>query len=460
MAATFNGGHAQSAVQSNLDNIDKYEAHIAALITHRRDEALGEAQNLDALAERGEWPGPLYGMTLTVKDNFDVAGTPTTNGTSFAYAREAEDDCFLVERVKNAGAVIVAKANQSEYCLTVTNQNVHHGTCRNPWNLDRISGGSSGGSAASVAAGFATASIGSDSGGSIRIPASLNGLVGLRPSAGRLSNRRADMTRVATFTAGGPIAHRATDIARLFHVMDAYDRSDVTSVDLPRDGSPVFSREGIKGLRIGVPTNFWMEDIDNEILTAVRTGIDTLVALGGNVVEIQVPGSESCQAQMTPMITANFHALYGDYLTREQSATDPEVVSYLETGASVSASEYAESAMFRQQWCRTLDNVFQDVDVLVSPTVPAPTPPIGWKPDYSEMSDFVRLTYPQAFAGVPAISIPCGFRSDGMPIGLQLAGAYWRDSLLIRTAIAFQEATDFHTARPHIVPRLEVAPTA
>ncbi|WAH96279.1 amidase [Arthrobacter sp. MMS18-M83] len=441
-----------STVRHNLDRINEQEPELAALITLRDDEALSEAQQLDELAGRGEWPGPLYGMTLTVKDNFDVAGTRTTNGTSFAYSTDALEDCFLVERVKRAGAVVLAKANQSEYCLAVTNQNIHHGTCRNAWNRERISGGSSGGSAVSVAAGFATASIGTDSGGSIRIPASLNGLVGLRPSAGRLSNRRTGTNRIATFTAGGPIAHRATDVARLFQVMDEFDPADVTSANLPRERRPVLRPETLAGLRIGIPTNFFLDGIDREILSAVMTGLDTLVALGGRVIEINVPSSEVCQEYMTPMLTANFHALYGEYLDRPRADTDSEVVSFLEKGRSVTAREYCEAAMFRQQYRRTLEGVFDEIDVLLSPTVPSQTPLIGWKPDYEELSDFVRLTYPQAFAGVPAISIPCGFTSEGMPIGLQLTGGYWKDATLIEAAMAYQSVTDFHKARPQPVP--------
>jgi aspartyl-tRNA(Asn)/glutamyl-tRNA(Gln) amidotransferase subunit A len=243
--------------------------------------------------------------------------------------------------------------------------------------------------------------------------------------------------------------------------MDEYDPADVTSADLPRERFPVLHPATLPGLRIGVPTNFFLDGIDSEILSAVMTGLDTLVSLGGRVVEIDVPGSEICQTHMTPMLTANFHALYGEYLDRPRAHTDSEVVSILEKGRSVTAYEYCEAAMFRQQYCRTLEGVFEEVDILVSPTVPSQTPLIGWKPDYSEgWSDFIRLTFPQAFAGVPAISIPCGFTSDGMPNGLQLTGGYWKDPVLIEAAIAYQSVTNFHEARPLGAPSGAVAPVA
>ncbi|MFC9551316.1 amidase [Rhodococcus sp. NPDC056960] len=441
---------AEAAVRSNLDHMEKYEPEITSLITIRQEESIAEARRLDEQVENGFWPGPLYGMTLTVKDNFDVAGTPTTNGTSFAYAHSASEDCFVIDRVKEAGAVVVAKANQSEYCQSVTNQNIHHGSCRNPWGLDRIAGGSSGGSAAGVAAGMATASIGSDSGGSIRIPASLNGLVGLRPSAGRLSNRRTASTRVATFTVGGPLARTAVDAARLFHAMDAYDPADVTSVRRRRDHTLGHGRVGLEGLRIGVPKNYFMDDVDSEILAAVNTAIGTLSDLGAHIREVHVPGAEQCRTHFYPMVTANFFALYGDYLDRPVEDLDPEVVMSLEHGRSVTATQFAEAAMYRQLFVRNLEEFFDEVDVFVSPTVPIATPRLG-KLEHSEMMDVSRTNFVQPFAGIPGISIPCGFRSDGMPIGLQMTAGYWMDTVLLNAAIAFQNATRFHTHRPPLV---------
>ncbi|MGV9868744.1 amidase [Rhodococcus koreensis] len=441
---------AETEVRAGLDHIEKYEPEITSLITVRQDEAIAEARRLDEQVENGAWPGPLYGMTLTVKDNFDVAGTPTTNGTAFAYAPHASEDCFVIDRVKEAGGVILGKANQSEYCQSVTNQNVHHGSCRNPWGLDRIAGGSSGGSAAGVAAGIATASIGSDSGGSIRIPASLNGVVGLRPSAGRLSNRRTASTRVATFTVGGPLARTAVDSARLFYTMDAYDPADVTSVDRRRDHNLAFGREGLRGLRVGVPTNYFMDGVDSEILAAVNTAIGTLGDLGAEITDVHVPGAEDCRTHFYPMVTANFFALYGEYLDRPAEDLDPEVVMSLEHGRSVTATQFAEAAMYRQLFIRNLENLFEGIDVFVCPTVPIATPRLG-KLEHSDMMDVSRNNFVQPFAGIPAISIPCGLRSDGMPIGLQMTAGYWKDTVLLNAAIAFQNATGFHTQRPSLI---------
>nr|WP_255446912.1 amidase [Diaminobutyricimonas sp. LJ205] len=433
-----------------MANIDRTDGELRATITVMRDQAQRAAAWADETAERGEWLGLLHGVAVSLKDNLNVTGVRTTNGLAHELSYIASEDSTVVRLIRQAGGVLIAKENLPELCLSATTQNPHHGGCRNPWNLERIPGGSSGGSGAGVAAGMSQISIGTDSGGSVRIPASLNGVVGLRPTAGRVSNYRGAKNSVGMFSVAGPMARRAVDVARMMDVLDWYDPRDKVAQPGRRVSVLSSLHEGIEGLRIGVPTRFFFENIDADIDRLVRESAKVLESLGAELIECDVPGADLTQPHMTKMLTADYAAIYGHLLDTHPHLISKDITRRLQLGRAVSGTEFADAASFRQEWIHNLAGVFETVDVILSPTVAIPTPRAEPDDKFTEGGALTRLTYAQAFAGIPAISVPCGFHRDGMPVGMQLSAPWWRDDVLLRAAVAYQRVTEWHT---HLPPR-------
>src|SRR5581483_7637473 len=304
------------------------------------------------------------------------------------------------------GAIVLGKLALHEFAYGATNDNAHYGPCRNPWDPERIPGGSSGGSGAAVAAGLCAVALGTDTGGSVRIPAALNGVSALRPSDGRISIRGV-FPITWTLDTVGPIARDVADLAAVFGVLAGYDAGDTRSVDAPVDDYAGALRRGVAGLRIGVPRTFYFDDVDADVVALVRAGADTLAAAGADVVELDLPGAEDAVEAATAIIRAEALAIHADRLRDEPERFGDDVRRRLELGRSITGADYARHREQARAWRRAVDRAFERVDLVLAPSTGTTAPPIG-----SEMIEttrrLVRLTYGWSLAGLPALSVPCG----------------------------------------------------
>ena len=446
---------AVGGVRRCLEHVRAYDFDVNAVITVVDEPALAEAAAADASAVEGRSLGALHGMPVMLKDNIATAGIRPTSGSKFFADSVPAVDAEVVRRLKRAGAIIVGKTNMAELALGGTTQNRHFGRCRNPWDLDRVPGGSSGGSAAAVASDMCAGALGTDTGGSIRIPAALTGVAGLRPTAGRVSNRGTTPVSPEHDTVG-PIARTVVDVARLFATIADDDGQDSTPAPHSLEGlaatlgDPI--GDPIDGVRIGLPSSFCFDRLHPEIADAVRTATATLERLGAQLHDIDLPEMEPAFAAARGMIIADAAAVHRERLAERPDDFASDVRVWLRDGAAIRPHEYAGFLDCRRTWRRTVAERFRSVDLVLSPTVGMPAPRIAECEAMTEVTlDLTRLTTPWAFAGVPALSVPCGFSTEGLPIGLQLVAAWGRESLLLRVGAAYQSVTDWHLARPALL---------
>ena len=433
-------------VEDGIASMDRLDASLHAVITRMDDEARARADECDALAARGESAGMLHGTTVALKDNMDTAGVRTTAGSLFFRDHVPTRDAFVVAALKRHGAILTAKVNLAEFALGATTQNAHWGSCRNAWDITRIPGGSSGGSAVAVAAGMAVASLGTDTGGSVRIPAAVNGLVGLRPTLGRISN--SGVTPIsAAFDTVGPIARDAVTVARVFQAIDAYDPTDPSCVAGKRQ--PVLAEldHDVADLVVGVPRGFFFEGLAPEVGASLREFESSLVTLGCTLVDVDIVDADLAQQNMFKILYPDAAAFHADRMQHEPELFGEEVLDRLRLGLSVDATEMSLALTWRRRWQRQIELLFDRVDVILSPTLAADVPLVAAGDMITTTHDITRFTYPWAMFSGPSISVPCGFHSgSGMPIGAHLTARPWNDGLLLRVAHAFQRTTDFHRA--------------
>ena len=444
-------GAARAAVERCLARIAQLDPALKAMATTTADAARRQADACDRAAAEGRWLGLLHGMPVALKDNIETAGVRTTSGAAYLADHIPNRDAPAASRLKAQGAVLIGKANMQELAWGVVSTNPVFGQCRNPWNPERIPGGSSGGSGAAIAAGMAEGTLGTDTGGSVRIPASMTGVSGLRPTHGRISIRGITPVSVAHDTVG-PMARTVADVARLFAALAAYDPLDPLSRDLPLENFLPHLGDGIEGVRVGLARNFFFEDVDGEVEAAVRAGAATLEALGARLVEVALPGAETAQRWTTVMAYADACAYHRERLDAGPGALSEPVYTRMMMGREFSAVDYAEAMRGREAWRRALARVFEDVDVLLAPTTPRPAPPIADERSlHRATQDATRFTYGGALASIPGLSVPCGFSSDGLPIGMMLEAAWGAEPLLFRVGHAYQQASDWHLRRAPVL---------
>lgn len=440
--------NAVANTEACLANIERHNADTNAYITVMATQALEQAAALDAAAARGERGGLLAGLPISVKDCIDVAGVPCTNGSLFFKDYVPNDDAPIVAALKRAGAVIIGKTNLHEFCYGATTQNPHFGAARNPWDLDRIPSGSSGGAAAALASDMCIGAVGSDTGGSVRVPAAVVGVSALRPTVGAIPMSGSKTQLSPAIDTTGPMARSAEDLARLFAVMAFYDDDDPTSVAhqwenyLPRLG------EGIGGVRIGVPENHFFDNLAAGVGTAVRGAAEKLSALGAELVPIHLDGAETIHGRVMPMVWADLYHFHRERVETQAELFGEDVLGRILLGKDVTGADYADALRHREQWNRALDRCFRSVDVLLCPTTPVAAPLAKESADMVATTHrLTAFTFPFSWAGVPGISLPCGFTSDGLPVGVQITARKWQEGLLLRIGAAYQSATDWHTRR-------------
>ena len=445
----------QSAVEETrrcLNNIEQFDSLVKAYIALIPESALQEAEAIDRAREQDIVGGVLDGIPISIKDCIDVAGIPCTNGSSFFANYVPQQDALIVQRLRNAGAVILGKTNLHEFAYGSTTQNPHYGSTRNPWDLDRIPSGSSGGAGASVAAQMCVGAVGSDTGGSVRTPAAINGVTGLRPSMGSIP-MTGSFTRICpAIDTVGPLGESVEIVARMFAVMAGYDDHDLYSV---RREQPDFLGRldnSIKGTRIGLPRKFFLENLEEGVGSAVEAAAQQLAALGADIVDVELEGAESAQQSVMPMVWADAYQYH-----RERAETSPaqfgqDVLDRILLGQDITGYEYAAALRAREGWNRIVDRALEQVDVILTPTTPITAPLVEESSDMLSITHHLtRFTYLFSWAGLPGLSVPCGFTSAGMPIGMLLNGRPWEEALLFQIGHSYQNDTDWHNRRPPLL---------
>ena len=443
----------RSGAVSASELVDAVLARIAA-----RDAALGafitvtpeDARRRAALADPGS---PLAGVPLALKDLFDVAGVPTTGGSALFATNVPSADGEVARRLFDAGAVNLGKTNLHEWAFGVTTDNPHFGRTRNPWAPDRIPGGSSGGSAAALVAGMCFGSIGSDTGGSIRIPASLCGIVGLKPTYGRVSLRGA-IPLAWSLDHPGPMARTVRDVALLLGIVAGYDAGDPVSQDVPVDDYLADIESGVGGLRIGVVRGRFFERLNADeqpspaVAAAVRAGVDVLAREGAHVEELELPRTDDLRNAQLVTIGTEAAAYHRERIASDRAGYGADVARRIDLGATRTGAEYALARRTRDELRRAYADALAPWDAIVLPTTPITAPLRAGQDAVAAAAVLTAYTSPFNLVGLPAISLPCGVDEGGLPIGMQLVARPWAEARLVRVARAYERATSWHERRP------------
>ena len=423
--------------ESCLDRIADLEPRLNAFVLLTRESALAEARAAEHEIGGGNYRGALHGIPLSVKDLFDVTGLPTTAGGGFP-AAPATRDSAVVERLRSAGAVLLGKTGLHELAFGVTSQNPHFGGIANPWALDRIPGGSSGGSAAAVASGGGFASIGSDTGGSIRIPAALCGVVGLKPTRGRVSLRGV-YPLAWTLDHAGPLARTVRDAAVVYGAIAGHDARDPGSRAAPYDDALAEIEQGAARLRIGV----WrgaLASADPPVRAIVESAIAALASQGARIDELDLPRADELLARQLVVIGTEAYAYHRDRVEREPERIGADVLARLQRGRSNSGADYAAARRARSEIRTSFDVALASYDAVAMPTTVITAPLRTGEDAVATAARLTSLTAPFNLTGLPAISVPCGVAPDGLPVGLQLVGRRWGEARLLRVARAYESA--------------------
>jgi aspartyl-tRNA(Asn)/glutamyl-tRNA(Gln) amidotransferase subunit A len=433
--------------EAHLRRIDAHDTHLNSFITVTSDHALTQARAADAELTRGIRRGPLHGIPLALKDLYDTAGIRTTAGSTFFADRIPDTDARAVTLLYQAGAVLLGKLNMHEWALGVTNINPHYGPSRNPWDPSRITGGSSGGAAAALAAGLCMGALGSDTGGSIRIPASLCGIVGLKPTFGRVSLQGV-IPLSWNLDHAGPMARTVTDAALLLQAIAGYDPDDPVSVALPVDHLLATINAGVTGWRIALATDAHFGEADPEVISAVRRAATVFEELGARVEAVDLSQGREAAQMNALMTTSDAAAFHRDRLRDHPHRFGADVLARMERGAQFTSTEYILARRFQSEWRRRLERFFDQFDLLLTPATPITAPVIEGLDSIEAARQLTRCTAPFNLAGLPALSLPCGLSAAGLPIGLQIVAAPWNEAQVLRAGRAFENATQWHRQTP------------
>jgi aspartyl-tRNA(Asn)/glutamyl-tRNA(Gln) amidotransferase subunit A len=464
---------AVETVRAFLDRTRAVDLKLNAYLSTMAEQALEEARIFDSGG--GDYSvSPLAGMPIAIKDVICIRGSLTTCGSRILEGFVAPYNATVIDKLRQAGAIFVGKTNLDEFAMGSSTENSAYMKTHNPWDIDRVPGGSSGGSAAAVAAGLCAGALGTDTGGSIRQPSSFCGVVGIKPTYGRVS-RFGLVAFASSLDQIGPITRDVEDAAIMLQVIAGYDNKDSTSVDLAVPRYRTALKESIRGLRLGIPREYFIEGTDPEIEAAVRNAIATCRQLGAQIVDISLPHTEYGIAAyyiIAPAEASSNLARYDGvkYGHRAQGPKDlmdmyrrsrsegfgAEVKRRIMLGTYVLSAGYYDAYYRKASQVRTLIkrdflDAFEKCDAILAPVSPIPAFRLDEKVDdplQMYLSDV--FTLPASLAGIPGISVPCGFTSNNLPIGLQILGPHFREDLILRIACQFEQATEFHLRRPEI----------
>jgi aspartyl-tRNA(Asn)/glutamyl-tRNA(Gln) amidotransferase subunit A len=434
-------------VRAYLERIARLNPALNVYLTVLAEEALAAATAAERAVMNGEPLGALHGIPVALKDNCEVPGVRMTAGSKFLHDHIATGESEVAARLRRAGAILLGKLHMHEWAIGATTRNPHFGPCRNPWDPTRIPGGSSGGSGAALMADMALATIGTDTGGSVRVPAALNGVSGLRPTVGRVSIR--GVVPVSwTFDTIGPMARRAEDVAHLLQVVAGYDPQEPTSANVPVANYFAELAAGVKGLRMGLVAGYFLQEPTPTVTNAVRQAATVYETLGAHVEEIALPGAEAAIERMSELILADAAAYHQQRLAERPEDFGHDVRTRLTRGAAITGPQYALARQAQRVWQRQMEDVLARYDIVLAPMCGGAAPLIAESDGVETTRALTRFSYPFNLARIPLISIPCGFTEERMPIGLQVAACHWNEALVLRVAWAYQHVTDWHLRRP------------
>jgi len=441
-----------------LARLDRLQPVLNSFITILHDQARAQAKVQEAALMRGEYLGPLQGIPVGIKDNIETGGIRTTVGSKALSANVPQEDAHVVIKMKQAGAIILGKENMEEFAAGSTSNNLHYGAVHNPWNLDHIPGGSSGGGGANVAAGVTFASLGSDLGGSVRGPANFCGVVGMKQTYGRVSQRG---LMVTSFNGDhiGPMTRSVRDSALVLQAIAGYDPLDPSTVPVPVPDYTASLEKGLQGLKVGVPTDHYFDLVDPEVEAAVRKAIDTLVELGAELKEVSLPNMKYAGA-LRILGMADGLVAHEPHIESSREDYGPTVLYRALAGQFVLGRDYSKAMKVQRMIKEDYARVLQDVDFLATPSSPI----AAWRIDADTVSldgsDYpvrgpgagmtARCTSPSNATGLPAMSVPCGFTQAGLPIGLQLIGRPFEEALLFQAAHGYEAVSPSRGLHPPV----------
>jgi aspartyl-tRNA(Asn)/glutamyl-tRNA(Gln) amidotransferase subunit A len=437
--------------QAALAQLDRLNPRLNAFIAVLAEQALEAAQRAEQDVAAGRPRGPLHGVPLALKDIFAMRGVQVTGGSKVLGTWVPEEDATVVARLQDAGAIFLGTLNLYEFATGAV-LNPHYGPTHNPWGLDHTTGGSSTGSGAAVAAGIVYGTLGTDTGGSVRIPASFCGLVGLKPTYGRVS-RHGVIPLAWSLDHVGPLTRTVRDTALLMSIIAGHDARDATTSRLPVPDYVAALTGDIAGVRLGIPREFFFEGLDADVQQAVEQAIEHLRALGAQVTEVswasirQVPG-------LYAISLAEGAAAHEGWIRTRADFYGADVRERMRQGLLVPTVSYLKAQRLRALVMRDLQRIFHDVDVLVTPTAPIPAPKLDagpgeiGAPTGALRSTMRRLTLPFNITGSPAVTVPCGFSGEGLPIGLQLVGRPFAEAPLLNLAYVYEQSTPWHARHP------------
>jgi len=436
-----------------IARIEAQDRKINAFITLLLRQALSAARRAEGEILKGKYIGPLHGIPFAAKDLFFTKGIRTTCGSKILTDFVPGYDAAVIERLCSAGAILLGKLNMHEFAYGTTSVNPHYGPVHNPWDRERITGGSSGGSAAAVACSFVPLTLGTDTGGSIRIPSALCGTAGLKPTYGRIS-RYGVYPLCWSLDHPGPMARSVADLAIAMNVLAGHDRRDPSTPEVPVPDYTRALADELKGIRLGVPDSYYFEYLDGEVRAAVNQAIGSFKKLGVRVRPISIPDlREASTAAFIALLAEGAASLEKWYLTRSRDLGD-DVRSRLDLGASVLAAQYLKAQRIRRKTRENFLEAFKKVDALLTPQLPITAPKIGQgsvsigKTTEAVPSALTRFTRIYNFVGIPALSLCCGFSSSGLPIGLQIAGRPFHEEMVLKVAHAYEVSAPWKNRRP------------
>jgi len=441
-----------------LARIDRLNPTLNCFITVTADKALLQAQEAESEIQRGKWRGPLHGIPIALKDLFDTAGIRTTAASALFKERVPTKDAEVVRKLNEGGAVLLGKTNMVEFAYGANSAVSYFGAVNNPWDLASITGGSSSGSAAAVAAGLCLGALGSDTAGSIRIPSAICGVVGLKPSYGLVSTRGV-IPLSWSLDHVGPITRSVADSALMLQVIAGYDASEPTSARFPTSNYNAALNRRTAAVRIGVPRDFFFENLDPEVDAAAATALSVLRQMTAGLTDVVLPSRPEGQESVRSAVrSAEAYAYHFEAANQTPELYQAETLARIRSGSEITTRTYIQARRDLAQARRVFERAFEAVDVLVTPTVPAPPPTTTEMNKDRESSTrfggiYIRNTAPFDVWGNPTISVRCGFTRLGLPLGLQITGPNGNEALVLQLAQAYERATEWHTRVPEVKPR-------
>lgn len=426
-----------------LDHAEKNDEKINAYISFRREKALEDAKKAEQEIINGNYRGIYHGIPMGIKDNIYIKGEVTTMAAKIHHDFVPSYNATVIDKLNEAGAIIIGKLNMHEYAWGATTNNPHYGPCRNPWDLEYIPGGSSGGSGAALIAHMTMATLGTDTGGSVRIPAATNGIVGLKQTYGRVSNY-GSFPLAWTLDHIGPMTKTVKDAAALLEVIAGYDPKDSTTVNVPVDQYLDVITGDVKDLVIGINEEYFFNNVDNDIEQAVRNKIRQLEKEGARIQEVDIPSLQFSEwAVMTTIISEPAAIHQQNHLNRPEDFGE-DLQFLFDLGELPSAVDYIHAQQIRRHLKQDFQNVFENIDVLITPTLPIQTPKIGADTvelngeEVGVLDHIIRFTGPFNITGLPALSVPCGFKGH-LPIGIQIVGKPFDEKTILNVGYAIEQ---------------------